>query len=141
MWKIFCVMSSVWIGKNAETGVADMEIEIYSDDHIEEREALADYFRTAVARELRPVAGHITGVELHLNEDRGKKRAGDDKRCTMVIQLDGHLPMSVTHHGTTLGTAVEGACDRLTRMIENSLGLLREPRNRSDAYVREPNLT
>jgi hypothetical protein len=115
-----------------------MEIEVFTDNDIEDREALANYFRTSVARELRPVGGHITGVELHLGDEKGKKRGGDSKRCMMAVQLDGHLPMSVTHHGTTFGTAVEGACDRLVRMIENSLGLLHESKKRSEPFVPEP---
>ena len=117
-----------------------MEIEIYTDNDIEDREAIRDYFRASVARELRPVGGHITGVEVHLGDENGNRRGGDSKRCVIVVQLEGHLPMSVTHHGTTFGTAVDGACDRLNRMIENALGALRESLNRSDSFVPEPNL-
>ncbi|MEO6095001.1 MAG: ribosomal subunit interface protein [Fibrobacteria bacterium] len=118
--------------------MAEMEIAVYSDNKIEDRDALSDYFRAAVERELRPVGGDITGVEVHLGDENGSQWIGDDKRCVMVVQLDGHQPMSVTHHGTTFGAAMEGACDRLNRMIGKALGCLREPHHRSNPFVSEP---
>lgn len=116
-----------------------MEIEVYTDESIEDREELADYVRSAVASELHAVGGHITGVEVHLSDENGKKRGADSKRCMLVVQLEGRQPMAVTHHGTTLGVAVEGACDRLIRMIESTRASLDgEMRRLTDPLVLNP---
>jgi hypothetical protein len=51
-------------------------------------------------------------------------------RCMMEARLEGHQPIAVTHEAMTLDQAVDGAADKLTRLVENTLGRLQTQRDR-----------
>jgi hypothetical protein len=48
----------------------------------------------------------------------------------MEARLEGRQPIAVTHEAATLGQAVDGAADKLRRMIESNLGRLRDQKTR-----------
>lgn len=52
-----------------------------------------------------------------------KPKSGQhDKRCVMEARLEGRQSMAVTHTAASLDKAVDGAADKLARMIESTLG-------------------
>jgi hypothetical protein len=51
-------------------------------------------------------------------------------RCAMEARLKGRQPIAVTHQAATLELAVDGATDKLTRLIESTLGRLRDQKSR-----------
>ena len=117
-----------------------MQIQINTDHNIEGNEAFSQYVRGEVEGALDHVSSHITRVEVHLSDENGGKPGVDDKRCMMEARLEGHQPMAATHHAATVGLAVSGAVEKLNRMIESTLGRLRdEARHRTDPFVSEPN--
>ena len=69
---------------------------------------------------------HITRVEVHLSDESSHKRGHNDKRCMMEARFQGHQRSAVTHQAATLDQAVDGAADKLTRVIESTLGRLRD---------------
>ena len=99
-----------------------MQIQINTDHNIEGREALADHVRGVVETALNRVSDHITRVEVHLSDENGAKRGENDKRCVMEARLEARQPIAVTQQSATVEHAVDGAADKLVRLIESTLG-------------------
>ena len=107
-----------------------MQIQINTDHNIEGREALADHISGVVDTALNRVSDHISRAEVHLSDENGDKNGQNDKRCMMEARLEGRQPMAVTQHSATLEQAVDGAADKLVRLIESTLGRRRDRESR-----------
>lgn len=99
-----------------------MQIQINTDRNIEIDETMAAPLRDKVENALSRFSDHITRVELHLSDENADKSGQHDKRCMMEARLEGRQPMAVTHTTANLDQAVDGAVDKLARMIESTLG-------------------
>lgn len=108
-----------------------MQIQVNTDRNVEGHDALAGHISGVVKSALNSLSDHITRVEVHLSDESGHKDTQNDKRCMMEARLEGRQPIAVTHHASTLHEAVGGAADKLTRLIENTLGRLRDQRSRA----------
>jgi ribosome-associated translation inhibitor RaiA len=119
-----------------------MQIQINTDRNIEGRESLADQVRGVVESTLSRFSDHITRVEVHLSDENSDKKGGDDEmRCVMEARLKHRQPIAATHQAASLDQAVEGAADKLIRLIESTLGRLRDQkRRRTDPTSDEPTL-
>jgi ribosome-associated translation inhibitor RaiA len=111
-----------------------LQIQINTDRHIEGHEALAAQISSIVESSLSRISDSITRVEVHLSDENSAKKGGnDDIRCVMEARLEGRQPSAVTHQAATVDQAVEGAAEKLARMIESTLGQLRDQkRDRTD---------
>ena len=108
-----------------------MQIQLNTDRNIEGHESLAGQVNSTVESALSRVSDHITRVEVHLSDESSdKKGAHDDVRCVMEARLEGRQPIAVTHQAATLDQAVDGAADKLTRLIESTLGRQRDQKSR-----------
>jgi ribosome-associated translation inhibitor RaiA len=108
-----------------------MQIQINTDRHIEGHEALAAQISGIVESALSRISDSITRVEVHLSDENSAKKGGnDDIRCVMEARLEGRQPSAVTHQAATVDQAVDGAAEKLTRMIESTLGQLRDQKRR-----------
>jgi len=68
---------------------------------------------------------HITRVEVHLrDENSGSKSGTEDKRCLMEVRLRDHQPIAVSHHASILEQAVDGAANKMKRLLASTLGRL-----------------
>jgi ribosome-associated translation inhibitor RaiA len=57
----------------------------------------------------------------------------------MEARLEGRQPIAVTDEAATVDLAVDGAADKLARLIEHTLGKLHDQRtHRTDPPSREP---
>jgi ribosome-associated translation inhibitor RaiA len=116
-----------------------MQIQVDTDHTIEGHEALADQIRGVVENALSRMSDHITRVEVHLTDESGSKSGENDKRCMMEARLEGRQPIAVTDEAATLDLAVDGAADKLARLIEHTLGKLHDQRtHRTDSLRQEP---
>ncbi|MGE0113414.1 MAG: HPF/RaiA family ribosome-associated protein [Steroidobacteraceae bacterium] len=106
-----------------------MQIQINTDHNIQGREALAERVRGIVSSALDRFSTHITRVEVHLGDENAKKGGQHDKRCMIEVRLEGRQPMAVTDHAETLGQAIGNATDKMTHLIESTLGRLHDHRN------------
>ncbi len=108
-----------------------MQIQINTDRNIEGHEALAAQVSGVVKSALSRFSDRISRVEVHLNDENSNKKGGnDDIRCMMEARLEGRQPIAVTHQAATVEQAVDGAADKLTRLIESTLGRLRDQKIR-----------
>jgi ribosome-associated translation inhibitor RaiA len=77
------------------------------------------------------MSDHITRVEVHLTDERGPSM--------MEARLEGRQPIAVTDEAATLDLAVDGAADKLAKLIEHTLGKLHDQRtHRTDLLRQEP---
>lgn len=109
-----------------------MQIQINTDHNIAGHAALAAQVSDVVERVLSRVSDHITRVEVHLNDENGDQQGQNDKRCMMEARLEGRQPIAVTHQAATVDQAVDGAADKLTRLIESTLGRQRHQESLRD---------
>ena len=74
---------------------------------------------------LSQFSDRITQVDVHLSDENiNKKDGGDDMRCMIEAHLTGLQPLAVTHQAETLDQAVDGAAEKITHLIEHTLGRL-----------------
>ena len=106
-----------------------MKIQINTDHNIKGHEALTVKVREQVEGALSRISEHITRVEVHLSDENGNKKSQNDKRCMIEARLEGHQPLAVTNQSETLEQAVEGASDKLIKLIDSTLGRLRDHKN------------
>jgi ribosome-associated translation inhibitor RaiA len=109
---------------------APLKIQINTDGNIEGDERLAAQVKRTVESALGRNSDHITRVEVHMSDVNSHKSGYDDKRCMMEASIKGHHPISVTDRAATMDQAVDGAADKLTSLIESTLGRQRHKRNR-----------
>ena len=108
-----------------------MQVPINTDHNIEGHEALAAHVRSVMTSVLSRISDHITRLEIHLSDENSDKKSGhDDMRCMMEARIEGRQPIAVTHQAATLDQAVDGAADKLTRLIESALERLRDQKSR-----------
>lgn len=116
-----------------------MQIQLNTDRNIEGHEALATHVSSVVQDALSQFSDHITRVEVHLSDENGvtkdRKSGQDDKRCMMEARLERFHPVAVTAYAASVHQAVDGAADKLARMIESTLGRLHGHKHRRDALT------
>jgi ribosome-associated translation inhibitor RaiA len=110
-----------------------MQIQINTDHNIEGHEALAAQVSNVVENALNRIRDHITRVEVHLSDEDSDKGGQNEKRCMMEARLEGRQPVAVTHQAETLKQAVDGAADKLARLIESTLDRLHDQASRRTA--------
>lgn len=116
-----------------------MQVLVNTDHNIEGREGLTSYVTGVVEAALSHESSRITRVEVHLSDVNGDKKDADrDMRCMMEARLAGTQPLAVTHEDATVNAAVEGAADKLARLIEHTMGRLRDTANRAAAALPRP---
>jgi len=98
-----------------------MQIQFNTDHNIQGHEALTAYVRGKVEAALSRFSEHITRVEVHVRDDDGDKQGPDDKRCVMEVRLEGRQPAVVTHQAASRELAIDGATDKLVRLVEHTL--------------------
>jgi len=102
-----------------------MQVQIHTDHNIEGHEALADQVSGVVEAALSRFSDRITHVDVHLSDQNSDQKNGNDNmRCMIEARLEGHQPLAVTHHASTLNQSVDGAAEKVTHLIEHTLGRL-----------------
>lgn len=108
-----------------------MQIQINTDRNIKGHEALASQVSNMVEAALSRFKDQISRVEVHLSdENSSKKESMEDMRCMLEARLAGKDPLAVTHNAATTQQAVDGALDKLSRLLGSTLGRQRDKRGR-----------
>lgn len=120
-----------------------MQIQVNAAHNIEGHAALSVWANELVKNGLNRYSEHITRVEVHLTDENGAKSGPDDKCCVIEARLEGRPPIAVTHHAATLRQAADGARVKLTRMLESTLGRLRDKKRHTttEPFSPGPKLT
>jgi ribosome-associated translation inhibitor RaiA len=107
-----------------------MKIQLNTDVHIEGTEALASRVGATVEQALDHFREHVTRVEVHLADENGGKSGPHDHRCMLEARLEGRQPVAVTDHAATVDQAVQGAAQKLARLLDSTLGRLHDHREK-----------
>ena len=120
-----------------------MQIQVNTDHNIKGHEALTEDVNSVVTSALGRLGDHITRVEVHLSDENSNKKHGKDEiRCVMEVRLESHQPVAVTQHAATVHQAVGSAAEKLTRLLENTLGRLHDQQShRTDPPLPEEKIT
>ncbi len=109
-----------------------MQIQVHTDNHIDGSESLAQHVRDVVASSLERFGKQLTRVEVQLGDENSRAKAGgDDKRCMMEARLSGLQPMTVTHHAESVHLAIDGAVDKLEKLLDKTLGRMHDHKGRT----------
>lgn len=104
-----------------------MQVQINTDHNIDGREALAKHITSVVENALKHTSEHITRVEVHVSDENSDKKGGvNEMRCKMEARLAGRQPLAVSHDAPTVHQAVDGAADKLSRLVDHTLGRIRD---------------
>lgn len=76
---------------------------------------------------LERLAARVRRVEIRLADINGP-RGGIDKRCRVLVHLDGAPPMLVQEQGDSLPALVDRALDRAGRAVRKRVGQTTQPR-------------
>ncbi len=116
-----------------------MKIQINTDHNIVGHQVLIDDVSGKLESALSRFSTHITQVEVHLSDQTSHRNSPSDKRCMMEARLEGRQPIAVTHEAETLNQAIDGATDKLAKLIEGTLDRQRDQkRHRTDPPPRGP---
>ena len=107
-----------------------MQIQVNTSNGIENKDTLERWADGEIRQGLSRFVADVTRVEIHLSDENHDASGGGDKRCVMEARLAGHQPLAVTHHAPNLDEAFRGACDKLKRALDNTLGRLYGRRDR-----------
>ena len=103
-----------------------MLIQVRTDNHIKNNEALADRVRGEVENALQPrFTGRLRRVEVYLQDTNGVK-GGVDRRCSIEAHLAGRQPVAVHNAATNVDEAVDGAVEKLVHALDHVVGRLND---------------
>lgn len=108
-----------------------MQIQVNTDGNIEGGERLTLRVQAEVEALLDRFGDQITRVEVHLSDENSHKAGANDKRCVMEVRAAGIQPLAVTHSAATLGQAIDGATEKLERLLGNTFGRLNNKKGRA----------
>lgn len=94
-----------------------MQIQINSS-HVTATEAIEAHINERIGHALKTLSEEITRVEVHLHDDDGRERKGEQaKRVTMEARPRGAEPLVVHATGRDLYDVVTDAAGKLERAV------------------------
>jgi hypothetical protein len=106
-----------------------VQIQVSTDNHIAGSAELTSQVEAVVVDALDRFGDRLTRVEVHLADENSATKFGEsDKRCLMEARVAGLQPIAVSHNGSSLDQAIEGAADKLQKTLTGTLGRLDNPR-------------
>jgi ribosomal subunit interface protein len=115
-----------------------MQIQINTDANIDGNESLRQHVTAVLESTLERFGNRVTRVEVHLSdESSAAKSRNNDKRCLMEVRLAGLKPIAVTHETDTVHQAVDGAAEKLEKILDRTIGKLADAR-RVKPEIAEP---
>lgn len=99
-----------------------MQIQINTDNTMASHAPLNTHVEAVVNDTLHRVSERISRVEVHLSATNDHKQSGGEHRCMMEARMEGHPPIAVNDHASSLHQAIRGAADKLRRAIESAVG-------------------
>ncbi len=63
-----------------------------------------------------------------MSDQNGTKGGKDDKRCVLEAHVEGRKPVAVVENAANTKQAVQGAIDKLVRMLDSTVGKMNEHR-------------
>lgn len=103
-----------------------MQIQINTDNHIENTTALRERAETIINAELKHQRQHLTRVELHLSDLNSGKSGAKDKRSLIEARPAGMQPVSAEHRADDIYLALTESARQLNRALTSAISKLQE---------------
>lgn len=97
-----------------------MKIQINYGD-IEHSDAISSHVNQSVESALDLFVDRVTRVEVHLRDDKKKRRGPDDHRCLMEARLAGEQPLAVEARDRDIYNAVNACAEKLKRAVNRKI--------------------
>ncbi|HEU4775052.1 MAG TPA: HPF/RaiA family ribosome-associated protein [Lysobacter sp.] len=104
-----------------------MKIQLHTDRNIQHDESLTEHVDSVVSKALERFGAQVSRVEVHLRDLNAGKAGIGDKHCVMEARLEGRQPVVVSHDADKVREAVNGAAQKLQRLLDSALGRLAAP--------------
>lgn len=101
-----------------------MNVQVNTGHNIEGGEELNNFIESSLKEDFGRFRNAITRIEVHLNDENGKKSGSEDKRCLLEARIANHQPMVASHHAETIHQAFTGASDKLLRLLDSMVDKL-----------------
>ena len=98
-----------------------MQIQINTDNHIENTPALRERAESIVNQELKHQRQHLTRVELHLSDLNSGKSGAKDKRSLIEARPAGLQPLSAEHRADDIYLALTESVRQLNRVLTSAI--------------------
>ncbi|MEO6322657.1 MAG: HPF/RaiA family ribosome-associated protein [Polaromonas sp.] len=116
-----------------------MQVQVNSNHSIDTGESFERWANTELNESFSRFKEDITRIEVHMSDQNGDKISAVHKRCVMEARLANREPVAVNHQAPNQDEAFRGASDKLKRVLEHTLGKLRDHRAR-ESIRHEPDL-
>jgi ribosome-associated translation inhibitor RaiA len=107
-----------------------VQIQVTTDNHIDGGQEFSQQVEATVEAALGRFRERLTRVTVHLTDENSHKSSADDKRCAMEARAAGLKPLAVTHLAATLDEAIDGAADKLERVLDHAFGRIEDSKDR-----------
>lgn len=97
-----------------------MQIQINTDNHIENSERLTNFFSGEVKNELERFDKLVTRVEVHFGDENSEKFGKNDKRCLIEVRVAKKEPIAVTDHADTIEKAFYNSLKKVKRVLDTT---------------------
>jgi DNA-directed RNA polymerase specialized sigma24 family protein len=99
-----------------------MQIQVRTDGQVEGGAELAQEVENVVQLALDRFGDRITRVEVYFSDENSSEKFGaKDKRCVIEARLSGLQPITVSHLGSSLDQALNGAAGKLQKTLKRTL--------------------
>ncbi len=106
-----------------------MQIQVNTDHHIDGHARFQKHAEAVIGAALARFADRVTRVEVHLSDENGTGKGGkDDHRCLLEVRMANLQPVTASHSAANSEDALEGALDKLERVIDGTLGRIFDPK-------------
>ena len=106
-----------------------MQVQVNTDGNIDGNETLRQHIDTVVTSAMERFGDRVTRVEVHLSDESSSaKSRKDDMRCLMEARLAGLRPIAVSHQTGDIHQAIDGAVEKLEKIVDRTLGRLNDVR-------------
>ena len=103
-----------------------MIFQVRTDNHIKNSAAFSESIRADVEAAIGGRFGdRLRRVEVYLEDTNGDK-GGVDTRCSVEVHLAGRPVVSAEDRAEDVDTAVEGAVEKVLRVLEKQLGRIED---------------
>ncbi|AYQ30171.1 MULTISPECIES: HPF/RaiA family ribosome-associated protein [unclassified Polaromonas] len=116
-----------------------MQVQVNSKNTLHTGESFERWASDELHASLSRFKGDITRIEVHMSDENSDKAGGlEQKRCVMEARLAHHEPLAVNHNAPNQDLAFRGASDKLKRVLDHTLGKLRDHHRDRETIRHEP---
>jgi hypothetical protein len=103
-----------------------MTTQINTNKALEEEKRSREFLSFKIADTLQKFEYHITRIEVHLEDESGRKDGFNEVSCLLEARIEGRKPITITNEAKTMDKAVTGAIDKTKTAMESILGRIKK---------------